>query len=294
MDAVDIHPDLIQSHHCQIRPNGGVHPWLIPLTFGYHARHLLYFLLLETLEYLLHLGDHYPGLWSKQKHRLHHRHIKPPRRSPIRSLSPQYDIPAALICRHNDTLAPLGICYREVFLSYSLDLSTGYGISFLKYKEYHAYLDIATYLHCPTISLLIYKACPLPGPRSGHRRPQQTSIPTQISQTNMETDQVYPIDVGPGPIIPFCCLRSPLQRRNQYQPTWSPTKYLQRMLGIPQSQLGQNHLHRHTPRLLPTLPNRRRGPTNFPQPLLWISKYCQPTPGHSNPASWPLRIRLKY
>ena len=48
------------------------------------------------------------------------------------------------------------------------------------------------------------------------------------------------------------------------------TKYLQQTLGIPRSLSGYNHLARHTPRFLQTSPNRRRGPTNCPQPPPWL------------------------
>ena len=87
--VVDIHPDLIQTHRCQCRPKGWVHQCPTPLTFGAHDHHPPYQLVVETLKGLLHPGGNFPCLWPKQKHHLHHHHIKSPLRSPIRSLPPQ-------------------------------------------------------------------------------------------------------------------------------------------------------------------------------------------------------------
>ena len=52
----------------------------------------------------------------------------------------KYEIPAAIRCRGNGNVAPLGICYQEVLLSYSLEISVGYGIPFLKERGYCTYL----------------------------------------------------------------------------------------------------------------------------------------------------------
>ena len=48
-------------------------------------------------------------------------------------------------------------------MSYSLEISAIYGISFLKDRGYHTYLATATSLRRPTVSLRSHKACPLPG-----------------------------------------------------------------------------------------------------------------------------------
>ena len=48
MTAGSIHPDLIHPRRCQRRPNGWVHPCPIQLTFGAHARHPPYRLVVQN------------------------------------------------------------------------------------------------------------------------------------------------------------------------------------------------------------------------------------------------------
>ena len=73
-----------------------------------------------------------------------------------------YEIPTALICRRNVNVAPIGICYHEVFMPYSLDSYAGYAIPLLKDSGYHTYIYIATYLRHLTGSLRIHNSCTLP------------------------------------------------------------------------------------------------------------------------------------
>ena len=82
-------------------------------------------------------------------------------------MNQSYEIPTALICRRNDTVAPLSICYWELFLSYSLEVSVVYITPFLKDWGYHTYLATTTYLRCLTGFLCSHQACPLLGLRSG-------------------------------------------------------------------------------------------------------------------------------
>ena len=128
----------------------------------------------------------------------------------------------------------------------------------------------------------------------GYQRPWLALIWTQIYQPDMDPDQIYETDVSPIPIIRFYRRSSLFRRRNQSQPTWSPTKYMQQTSGIHWSPSGVNNLCCQMPRLLPTFPtdsadaqiisNQRRGSL----------KYFQPTLGISNPSPYLLWGRLKY
>ena len=57
--------------------------------FGSHACHMPDHPLVESREGLIQTRDHHPHLRPKQKHRLHHRHLKSMCHPPIRPLSPQ-------------------------------------------------------------------------------------------------------------------------------------------------------------------------------------------------------------
>ena len=88
----------------------------------------------------------------------------------------------------------------------------------------------------------------------------------------MDPNQISPTDVVPGPIISSCCHSSPLGRRNQYQPMWDLTKYMQHTLGLSRSPSVHKHLCHQTLRFLPTFPNRRRSPINCSQPPPWLTE----------------------
>ena len=88
--AVNTQPDILQSHHCQRRPNGRVNPCPSLLTFGSHACHPQYCPVVKPLEGFLQTWGHNPRLGPKQDHCLYHRHIKPLHRSTIHSLTFQY------------------------------------------------------------------------------------------------------------------------------------------------------------------------------------------------------------
>ena len=100
----------------------------------------------------------------------------------------------------------------------------------------------------------------------------------------MVPDQIFPIDVGPGPIILFRRRISPLRRRSQSQMTLSPTKYLHQTLRIPRSPSGLDHLCRQMPRLLPTFPTDAASFLIISGQCCSSFKYFQPTPGISNPS----------
>ena len=93
MASDDIYPNLLHSHYCQCRPNGWVHPCPILLMFGSRARHPPRRPVVKPIKgFLQSGGGQYPRLGIKQKHFLHHRHIKPPGRSPIQSLPYRYHL----------------------------------------------------------------------------------------------------------------------------------------------------------------------------------------------------------
>ena len=102
------------------------------------------------------------------------------------------------------------------------------------------------------------------------------------------------IDIGPWPIT-LSRRRSSLPwRRNQYQPTWAPIKYLQQMSGTPRYLSGPDHLSRQTSRLFLTLPIDSMANWFICNCHRDYLRYCQPTPGLLNLSSWLLRVRLKY
>ena len=74
-----------------------------------------------------------------------------------------YEIPTTLSCRRNGTVFPIGICYQEVFLSYSLEISEVYGTPFLKYRGYRTYLAIDMSLCLLPGFLCRHQACLLLG-----------------------------------------------------------------------------------------------------------------------------------
>ena len=150
---------------------------------------------------------------------------------------------------------------RRYFVLF-LELSSGYGIYFLKNRGYHIYLDTTTSLHHINGSLRSHKACPPRDSTQEHWCPQPTLIPNQIYQTNMDPHQIFLTDVGAELIISSHCRNSPLRCCNKSQPMWAPIKYMQQMLGLPQSLSGLEHLCCQTPRILPTFTNRHCGPTN--------------------------------
>ena len=110
-----------------------------------------------------------------------------------------------------------------------------------------------------------HKACTPRDSNQEHQCPKLMPILTQIYRNDMETDQIYPTDVGTRQIISPPCCSSPLRRRNQYQLTRSPTKYLQQMSRLPKSSSFLEHLRRQTLSPLPNFTYRRRGQTNFLQ-----------------------------
>ena len=65
LEAGDIHPNLIQPHHHQRRPNGCIHPFTILLTFVYHARHPPHRPVVETLKGFIQPWLQYPRLRPK-------------------------------------------------------------------------------------------------------------------------------------------------------------------------------------------------------------------------------------
>ena len=69
------------------------------------------------------------------------------------------------------------------------------------------------------VSLAFHKACPPQDSDQGHKCPQLTLIPTQISQTNMWTNQISAIDIGPRIIRPSHLRIYMLRHRNYPQPT---------------------------------------------------------------------------
>ena len=137
-----------------------------------------------------------------------------------------------------------------------------YGIPLLKERRYYTYLSTATSLRHLTGSLRIHKAYPHQESNQGYRHPLLMSILTEISQNDMDPDQISPTDVDPRPIISSRHRISPLWRRNQSKPTWTLTKYLQKTLGLPQSPSGRKHLCSQMTRFLPAFSNRLRGPMN--------------------------------
>ena len=154
--------------------------------------------------------------------------------------------------RINGTVAPLIICYQEVFfLTLLIEIYAGYGTPLLKFRGYHTHIDTTTLSTPSTSPLLSHKACPPWDSNQGHQRPQLTSIPTKISQTDMDPDQISPTDVGPRPIISSCRRISPLQCQNQSQLMWYPTKYLLQKLGIPRYPSIHEHLRSQTPSIFP-------------------------------------------
>ena len=88
----NIYADILQSHHFQRRTNDWLHSCPITLTFGAHARHPPLRPVVKPLKGFLQMGGWISHLGLKQKHRLHHHHIKPPRHSNIHSFISQ-DIP---------------------------------------------------------------------------------------------------------------------------------------------------------------------------------------------------------
>ena len=90
LTADDIHSNLLHYHHFQRRPNGWVQPCPITLTSGSHVHYPPHRLVVKPLKGFLQPGGYNPYLGHKQKHRMHHHHIKHPNRSPIRSLSSKY------------------------------------------------------------------------------------------------------------------------------------------------------------------------------------------------------------
>ena len=65
---------------------------------------------------------------------------------------------------------------RLLFLSILLELSTGYGTTFLKGRGYHTYRDTNMSSKPSTGYLRINMACPPQDSNQGHQRPQTTSI----------------------------------------------------------------------------------------------------------------------
>ena len=60
LEAGDIHPDIFQSRHHQLRPNGWIYPCHIQLAFGAYACHLTDLPVVEAREGLLHPGGSSP------------------------------------------------------------------------------------------------------------------------------------------------------------------------------------------------------------------------------------------
>ena len=98
----------------------------------------------------------------------------------------------------------VSITGRYLFLSILLELSAGYNIPFLKCKGYHTYLAITMLSTPSTGSLRIHKACPPRDSDWGHQHPQLMSILAQISQTDMDPNQISATNSGPRLIILSC------------------------------------------------------------------------------------------
>ena len=186
-----------------------------------------------------------------------------------------YEFSTALICILFDTVDPLSIYYQEVFC-----LIFNIYIQFISFPSSRAEDTIPIYLylrliHRPTGSLHSNMECPFPGPWLGPRHPQLTSIHTQISWTDIVTDQTSLTDVCLWPNISnrrwtqvnslFLSQQLPFRWCGQSQVMWAPTKYLQQSSGLPRSPSSYNHLTCQMLMLLPTSPDIRCGPTNFPQ-----------------------------
>ena len=161
-----------------------------------------------------------------------------------------------------------------------------------------------TFASLPTGHLRSHKVVALPGPRSGHRRPQLTSIPTKypeptpaptkLPQQTSASGQISSTGIRPGPII------SSRRRRSRSGAVIGPTRSDPRP-NISNRRQGSNDLgqvantslarRRDYSRLCPAdtavpriVSNRHRDSMN----------YRQPTPGISNPAPRPPRSRLKH
>ena len=131
----------------------------------------------------------------------------------------KYDFTTTLVV---DLTAPyplsVSVTGRYLCLIIKIDLSAGYGTPLLKDRGYHTYLATNMSSTPSTGSLHIHKACPPQDSDWGYQHPQLTPIPTQISQTNMEPDQISTTDVSIRSIISSCRRISPLRHRNKYQP----------------------------------------------------------------------------
>ena len=126
----------------------------------------------------------------------------------------------------------------------------GYGIHFLKERWYHsclAKLCWTSYLPAPYVVPAFHKTCPTQYSNWWHGFTELASIPTQISKTDIDPNQISASDIGVYPIILSRCRSSLPWIHNQSQLTWSPTKYLQQTTGLPQSASGINHLRHQTP-----------------------------------------------
>ena len=128
----------------------------------------------------------------------------------------------------------------------------------------------------------------------GYRRPQLTLIPTQIYRTDTGPNQTSPTDVGIGPNISniswsqansvFPPPQLSIRRLGQSQLMRAPTKYLHRSRGSHGiRQVTSTSLIRRQGSSQP-LPPDVAVPQISPNRRRDFLKYCQLTPGISNPA----------
>ena len=161
-----------------------------------------------------------------------------------------------------------------------------------------------TSLRRPTGHLCSHKVVSLPGLQSGHRRPKLMSIPTKYPEATHDltkliqqmsvSGQIFPTCIDPKSFV-FSRLRSSCSGA---------------VICPNQSYPQQNIFNRRQGsddicQVASTLLVRRRGyarlyPIYVVVPIIVCNRrrdlmnYCQPMPGLSKPAPWPLRIRLKY
>ena len=121
-----------------------------------------------------------------------------------------------------------------------------------------------------------------------------TSIPTQVSQTDMDPNHISPTYIGTRPIISSC-------RRSSLLQSWKsiPTDLIHNQISATYVKYPLIFVRYQAP-----LFSYSKAPPDFPTDAAatWLIlnqrrgslKYCQPTPGFLNPAPWSLQGRLKY